>query len=237
MTSKHYWIVGIAIAIFLSMFIGLVMVAKPVRTIIAERTVVDEAVTKQRQKAVDAPVTRSTTTINIAAINKMYSDYNAKLPTVKYITTCAAYSCRAQTKVDVTPLKPKLFDLFADINTAQQEREAISSAIVLFEQHVGSMLGTSKDRGGSDVFGAGDRAQMDSVDESINTTSLLLLLHQHGKIKFHNIEGPYWKISWLVTYFTAVITDTTNNTKWAVDSSAADNGKPPVVVKLSDWGK
>jgi len=237
MTAKHYWIIGIVIAMFVSTFVGLVLVAKPVRNIIADRTVIDDAIVKQKQKPSDTVVIRPTTTVNIAAINKMYSDYNAKLPTARYITTCAAYACRAQSKLDLTPIKSKLFDLFADINTAQQERDAISAAIVMFEHYVGSTLGTSKDRAGSDVFGAGDRAQMDSVDESINTTSLLLVLHQQGKIKFHNIEGPYWKISWLVTYFTAVVVDTTTNTKWAIDSSVADNGKPPLIVKLSEWGK
>ncbi len=118
---------------------------------------------------------------------------------------------------------------------AAEEREQIRTAIALFETIVGSMTGTSGDKGGT-FSGLGETGQMDCIDESTNTTIYLLMLQKFGLLRWHNVadRATRWSLfSWPHT--TAVIEERASGQAWAVDSWFLDNGQPPFVLPLETW--
>lgn len=179
---------------------------------------------------------KSTTTIENGAVNDFYKFYRVSPPTDAQFQICHAYTCRARTYVPITAqFVTELGNVFGTVKTAQQERDAISRAVVLFENMVGSKIGTSQDRRGWDVFGSDDRTQMDSVDEAINTTSLILFLHDQNMVHYHNVQGPGWKTEAFITYYTAIIVDTSTDTLYSIDASQNWNGRPPIMQSFDGW--
>lgn len=117
-----------------------------------------------------------------------------------------------------------------------QERKRIAWAIALLEKIVGKLTGTDNDKGG-DLEGLGLPGQMDCIDESTNTTTYLRIFNKSGLLKWHEVEDRVTR-GWFITgwpHTTAVIRDTQNNQRYAVDSWFLDNGEPPFVVPLNVW--
>ena len=78
--------------------------------------------------------------------------------------------------------------------------------------------------------------QQDCVDEATNTTSYLLVLDRHGLLKHHAVERPFAKDSlthW--THWAAVIRETDNGERFAIDSSAGVNGENPTVQAAASF--
>ncbi|MCB9983468.1 MAG: hypothetical protein H6861_07345 [Rhodospirillales bacterium] len=121
--------------------------------------------------------------------------------------------------------------------TPAAEREAIKTAIGLFEQRVGAQTGTNVDIHGT-FMKVGDK-QLDCVDESTNTTIYLSLLQQKGLMRFHRVEGPSMRLPLLHAgrwpHQTAVITRRDTGEFFAVDSWFHDNGAPAEIVTLKTW--
>jgi hypothetical protein len=87
-----------------------------------------------------------------------------------------------------------------------------------------------------DFGGSGDSTQQDCVDEATNTTSYLLVLERHGLLKHHAVERPFAKDSltrW--THWAAVIRETDNGERFAIDSSAGANGENPTVQAAASF--
>jgi hypothetical protein len=104
------------------------------------------------------------------------------------------------------------------------------------ERRVAPSVGTASDRASMDFGGSGDSTQQDRVDEATNTTSYLLVLERHGLIKHHAVERPFAKDSlthW--THWAAVIRETDNGARFAIDSSAGANGENPTVQAAASF--
>ena len=120
--------------------------------------------------------------------------------------------------------------------TPEEERQRIAWAIALLEKIVGKLTGTDNDKGG-DLEGLGQPGQMDCIDESTNSTTYLRILSQAGLLKWHEVEDRVTR-GWFITgwpHTTAVIRDTQDNQRYAVDSWFLDNGEQPFVVPLEIW--
>jgi hypothetical protein len=108
------------------------------------------------------------------------------------------------------------------------------------ERRVGDAVGTSADRPGDDVFGAGDPTQMDCVDVATNITSYLLILERNKLLKYHSVGPVYVKddirrgtSGW--THYAAIIVETKSNKRYAVDGWKLASGEDPEIVEAERW--
>ena len=125
-------------------------------------------------------------------------------------------------------------------DTPAEERRAVAYAIGWMERRVGDTIGTSADRPGMDFAASGDPTQQDCVDEATNTTSYLLVLAHNNLLRHHTVGTPFSKENLLRgvagwPHWTAVLRETTNGQKWAVDSWIYANGENPAIVEAEKW--
>lgn len=114
------------------------------------------------------------------------------------------------------------------------EKQAIRRAIATMERISGELSITHLDKGGnwpgSDILG-----QMDCIDESTNTLQYLRALEELKLLKWHRVDRKYRRIVWLMTHWTAAITEIGSQARFAVDSWYRDNGELPYIQPLEDW--
>ena len=156
------------------------------------------------------------------------------------IDICYGFGCKQQeTIIFDAELATMLSRLFRPAATsAAQEREQIARAIAYLERHVGTAVGTDADIGGN--FDPDrhypQRYQLDCIDESRNTTSYLKYLDRIGLLRWHRVSARRHRSRFLVDgHWTAVIEETSNGKRYAVDSWYHDNGQPPEIQPLDDW--
>ena len=167
------------------------------------------------------------------------SQKDLPMPEVKGFTHCRAYGCAKRDRVTLTEQDWQDINVLFDNakNNAADERAAISQAIGMFERKVGAITGTSADKAGTYVkWGL---YQHDCVDESLNTTTYLMLLDQQGLLKFHTVDAPSARLFFTSghpgPHQTATITDKNTGERFAVDSWFHDNGAPAEVVNFEEW--
>ena len=169
-----------------------------------------------------------------------FEKFATKPPRGDTVTVCHAYGCKAQTQFtfsesDITELRA-LMARVPRSDTPAEERRALAYAIAWMERRVAPTVGTASDRASMDFGGSGDSTQQDCVDEATNTTSYLLVLERHGLFKHHAVERPFAKDSlthW--THLAAVIRETDNGGRFAIDSSAGVNGENPTVQAAASF--
>lgn len=178
------------------------------------------------------------------------SEWGAQPPSGNAVTVCHAYGCQKTSRVvfsgkEVAQIA-QLMKKTKKKDTPAEERRAVAYAVAWMETYTGKKIGTSADRPGMDFHASGDPTQQDCVDEATTTTSYLMFLHQRGLIKHHTVEIPMSKGNLIkgavqgnpVKYWphwTAVLKDTSDGQKWAVDSWIYKNGENPAVVKIDEW--
>lgn len=120
--------------------------------------------------------------------------------------------------------------------SAEAERLAMSQAIGVLEDMVGTKVGTAADRAGT--FNNRDYLhQQDCNDEAINSTTYLRLMQQAGLVRFHRIldtrTRKFFFTGW--PHSAAVIQQLDNHAEYAVDSWFYDNGSPATIVPMAQW--
>ncbi len=172
-------------------------------------------------------------------VDNYYSRQNLTAPATKNFTHCYGYGCKKRLDISLADKDwRRITSSFQhQAKNAQMEREQIRSAIAEFEKIVGRIAGTDGDIRGS--FLKLTRQQHDCVDESINTTTYMILLQQKGLIKYHDIWTPSYRFlrnglpSW--PHQTATLIERETATKFVVDSWFRDNGYPPFIIPLKTW--
>lgn len=154
------------------------------------------------------------------------------------IAVCHGYGCGLRDLVSLdTDEQRTLRTLFeprpAD---AAAERAAVAQAVALVEQATGRALGTSADKPRTPMS-LGDATQLDCVDESINTSTTLHMLHREGLLAWHVPAHPAQRFAFLHfgVHYTAVLTESGSGRNWAVDAWFHANGVPAEVVELERW--
>lgn len=174
-----------------------------------------------------------------------FQDFRVEAPRPNNrVAVCSAYGCKKQTPftftaVDVAEIK-KVMKTTAKDKSPAEERRAIAYAIGWMEVRVGKAIGTDKDRAGMDFKAPNDPTQQDCVDEATNTTSYLMVLANNGLLKNHSVGTPFskdqlWRGVSGWTHWTAVIKESGNGQKWAVDSWIYANGENPAIVEANKW--
>lgn len=150
------------------------------------------------------------------------------------IEVCTSFGCAARQPATFTQDHwEKIAGLFGHAQTAADERVAISRAIGLMEDIVGRQTGTDRDKA-ENWQRAGEPGELDCIAESSNTERYLQLLAERRLLRWHDV-APRQQRGLILTHWTAVITDRTDQRRWAVDSWFRDNALPAVVIPIEDW--
>ena len=83
-----------------------------------------------------------------------------------------------------------------------------------------------------------DKRQLDCIDSSRNTTSLLLILAELNLLRYHNVVDPVARGFFLdgrPPHVTAVLQEKATGEEWAVDSWTRGYGQAPEIMPLSRW--
>lgn len=156
----------------------------------------------------------------------------------KRIDICHGYSCAFRSRLDLGPNDAKRFAsiLAAGQASPQAERAAIARAVSYFETRAQQVTGV-RDQPKSEFGASKVRGQMDCVDESTNTNSLLRYLDGRGLLKYHKVEAKTSRgflLDGRYPHWTAVVR-APGGVKWVVDSWYAPMGGAPDIIPLSEW--
>lgn len=151
---------------------------------------------------------------------------------------CHGFDCSYKTRVDLGAADHKQYAaLFAKADSPETERAAVRRAVQHAEERASGVIGI-RDLPKSDYTQSRVKGQMDCIDESTNTRSLLLYLEKRGLLKHHVVEvnrsrgffadGRY-------PHSTAVLAEKSGTRRWAIDSWYEPAGGPPDVRPLDEW--
>ncbi|WP_367714495.1 hypothetical protein AB2N04_10710 [Nitratireductor sp. GISD-1A_MAKvit] len=152
---------------------------------------------------------------------------------------CSGYGCIYKKSMVISPAaKRQLARIMARGKTsAASERLAVGKAVSYYEslatRAIGVRDGAISSAGGARVYG-----QMDCIDESRNTRSLLLYLERSGMLRHHKVgrnssRGFFVDVRY--PHATAVLRSSDDGERWAVDSWFEPAGGEPDIMKLSEW--
>lgn len=149
---------------------------------------------------------------------------------------CYNYNCTVHAKVQLTSTQMRnVRELFSSVTTPQQERDAISLGMALFEAYAAEQTPTGNDKGGN-VADNGVDGRMDCIDHAHNTTAYLRLMQRFGFLSFHEPLNPVERLSLLVSaHWAAQIVEIGSGRKFVVDTWFRDNGAPAIIYPLQDW--
>ncbi|CAN0656162.1 hypothetical protein R2G56_00570 [Nitratireductor aquimarinus] len=156
------------------------------------------------------------------------------------IYLCSGYGCVYKKSMNLgAAAKQRLAAIMAGgRSSASAERSAISKAVRYFETLATQTMGVRDDAksgpGGARVYG-----QMDCIDESRNTRTLLTYLQRHGLLHHHTVRrnaarGFFIDIRY--PHATAVVR-AKDGRDWAIDSWYEPAGGAPDIMQLSEWKK
>jgi hypothetical protein len=166
--------------------------------------------------------------------------YEVPLPTTSEVVVCHGFGCTFRTVVslnekDIAQLREVLRK---GQRSASDEINAIANAVAWFERRIGRVTGTSRrtPRAGPDQ--AGLQSEADCIDESVNTTALLLLASQLQLLRHHEITGPEsrgYLLDMRYPHATAVVANLRTGSRWAIDPWTKRNGERPDTLPLERW--
>ncbi len=166
--------------------------------------------------------------------------YEVPAPTANQVVVCHGFGCAYRTAVDLNGRDiARLRAIFArGQQSPGDELNAIANAVSWFERRIGPVAGTSgrTPRAGPDQ--SGDSGEADCIDESVNTTVLLVLASQLNLFRHHEVSAPQsrgYLIDMRYPHATAVVSDLRTGAKWAIDPWTKRNGERPDTMPLERW--
>jgi hypothetical protein len=156
------------------------------------------------------------------------------------IIACHGYGCvrRQAISVDGAWISRASALLRAGGGSPEAERRALAQVVGTYTAYVSANLGGKPDVPGSPPQMSNVHGQMDCLDETANTTSLLLLLQDRGLLAYHQVEQPESRGFFLdgrYPHFTATIVEKRSGLGWAVDPWKQAPGQKPEILPLNEW--
>lgn len=166
--------------------------------------------------------------------------YDVPAPTTSQVVVCHGFGCKYRTAValgsnDLARLRAILG---SGRGSASSEINAIANAVAWFERRIGPVTGTNRrtPRAGPDE--AGLKSEADCIDESVNTTVLLLLASRLELLRYHEVTGPEsrgYLLDMRYPHATAVVENTKTGIRWAIDPWTKRNGQRPDTLPIEKW--
>jgi hypothetical protein len=161
-------------------------------------------------------------------------------PTGTQIIACHGYGCarRKAISVDGAWLTRASAVLRAGGGSPEAERQALARVVGTYTAYVSASLGGRPDVPGSPPQLSNVHGQMDCLDETANTTSLLLVLQDNGLLAYHRVEQPESRgffFDGRYPHFTATIAEKRTGREWAVDPWRRAPGQRPEILPLVQW--
>src|SRR5512135_345567 len=152
-----------------------------------------------------------------------YDGFSVTPPTPAAVYICHGFGCKYRSEVAFGPKdRATLTQLMAAGKASSAaERAAIAKAGAWFDKRVGPEAGTQHHVARAGAKYMYDTRQLDCIDASRNTTTLLLVLEQLKLLRHHEVDVPVargYLIDGRPPHVTAVLVDQSGGTKWAVDS-------------------
>jgi hypothetical protein len=169
-----------------------------------------------------------------------YSELSISPPSIDSIAICHGFGCKYRDELGLTPQDWKTLTtmLAAGKANAAAERKAIGTAGAWFDRRFGPVAGTTGHVARANRYYMFDKRQMDCVDSSRNTTSLLLVLEQLKLLRYHEVAEPVargYLIDGRPPHVTAVLVEKATGTEWSVDSWTRGYGQAPEIMQLAHW--
>lgn len=154
------------------------------------------------------------------------------------VSICYNYGCAANAGIHLSSAQLlHIHMLFAGIDNAAEERQAISEAIGQFQIFAGEQTPTFRDRGGN-LADEGVDGRMDCLDHSHNTTAYLRLLEERGWLEYHSVKDPARRAPLIFNeHWSARIVEKESGQEFVVDSWFFDNGHAAAIIALEEWMK
>lgn len=168
------------------------------------------------------------------------SRYEVIQPTTSQVVVCHGFGCKFKTPIalngnDIGTLRRILA---RGAGSPQAEVSAVADAVSWFERRIGPITGTSHRTARAGPDESGLRSEADCIDESVNTTALLLLISDLKLLRHHEVEGPVsrgYLVDFRYPHATAVIRDLRTGARWAIDPWTKRNGQRPDTLPLERW--
>jgi hypothetical protein len=153
---------------------------------------------------------------------------------------CHGFGCKLGTSIHFSAMQmTALRDIVrAGKASPEAERRALGKADQWFERVAGAATGTSGDRPKGAFLDAFDPTQLDCVDESTNTTTLLRLIESRGWLSHHKVGRPKSRgflVDLRYPHNTATVIERESGEAWAIDSWIPANARFPDIMPLSEW--
>lgn len=176
----------------------------------------------------------------LAGCTSVSSNYVGAItqPEKTRVYVCHGFDCTYKTAYWISEADNSIFEsIMADgSESPESERSAISRAVMYFEDRSASTIGV-RDGPKSTIGQSRDKGQMDCIDESTNTRTLLLYLRKNGWLKHHSVESNVSRgffVDGRYPHSTAVLREK-GGKRWAIDSWYEPAGGPPDILPLSTW--
>ena len=152
---------------------------------------------------------------------------------------CHGFGCSAKTRVELTKAEWKAVTapLRKKAKNAEAERKNVAKAIGLMEKNVTLAAGLGLDHGQARTFER-DQAQMDCIDEAINTTHYLEFFAAQDLLNFHRVHEPVHRgyfINGVYPHNSGALEETATGRVYVIDSYYFDAGTAAYVVPLDVW--
>ena len=173
-------------------------------------------------------------------VDAAYGGFPVTPPTPSIVFVCHGFGCQYRAELDLTANdRAKLAQLLAaGRKSAEAERKAVAAAGAWFDRRFGPVAGTKDHVARAGMKYWNDIRQIDCIDSSRNTTSLLLILDQLKLLRFHDVDAPEsrgYMFDGRPPHATAVLVEKSNGTKWSVDSWTVGYGQSLEIMPLARW--
>jgi hypothetical protein len=154
------------------------------------------------------------------------------------VSICYNYGCARSAEVQLRGAQlSRIHMLFSWAGDAEEERQAISQAIGLFQVSAGEQTPTFRDRGRNSPDEGVD-GRMDCIDHARNTSEYLHLIEERGWLRFHRVLEPVKRAPLIFNeHWSARIAEKESDEEFVVDSWFFDNGHPAAIFTLAEWLK
>ena len=169
-------------------------------------------------------------------IASQFAAQSLPVPTTERVVICHGFACKFRTLIGFgTDDHAELIKIMGKVTTPEGERAATAKAVAWYGKRIAPEAGTAGARARATTSSSGDPSQIDCVESSLNTTSILLMLQQLGLLHYHRVEPYVSRMTFDWVHSTAVLADLKTGQKWAFDTWVRNSGELPDVRPLADW--